>query len=176
MRAEVDVVEETFEEKLGSRLDGLYAGALFLAGGDEFAAEGLLVDAVRRGFRVFRRRRPDEGADLWFDGQLVRAFRRSAGNAWGRSDVPAPAEVHPVRTAPGHGRAIDFATIARAAAKIPPLPRGAVWLVVLRRWSYAEAARLLDLDPVELPALLAYRRLLAVADPGGGGRSKGAEA
>jgi len=168
-------VEETFEEKLGSRLDGLYAGALFLAGGDELAARALLVDAIQRAFRVFRRERPAEGADVWFDGQLFRAFRRSAGTPWERLDASDPSEAHPVRAAPADAPPFDFAALARAAANIPPLPRGAIWLVVLRRWSYAEAARLLELDPSELPELLAYRRLLAIPAPSGGdGRWRGA--
>jgi len=165
-------VKETFEEKLGSRLDGLYAGALFLVGGDELAAQALLVDAVREAFRAFRRERPDEGTEEWFDAQLVGAFRRSVGTAWEVGRVSVPAEVDPAEAASTDASPPDFSALARAAARIPPRPRGAVWLVVLRRWSYAETARLLGLDPDELPELLAYRRLLAVPAAGGSGRSK----
>lgn len=173
---------ETFEERLTPRLDGLYAGALFLAGGDEPAAEGLLVEAVRQAFRVFRRARPAGDPDAWFDARLVDAFRRTSGDT---PDPAGPATLEERRgvgdfdrravaasTRSGVGRAgrvgeeVDWSAVADAAAGIPPLPRAAVWLVVLRRWSYAEVARVLEIDPTDLPDLLSYRGLLSV--PGRG--------
>ena len=58
---------------------------------------------------------------------------------------------------------IDPEALFGAAAKMPPLARAALWLVVFRRWSYDQASRVLGTDVDGLKGLLRYRQVLVTA-------------
>lgn len=76
----------TFEERVGAELDGLHAGALFLAGDDPVEAEDLLTASLVGAFRRWGHEpgRPD--LPRLMRGELARAaqVRERAGN-FGRS-------------------------------------------------------------------------------------------
>ena len=61
-----------------------------------------------------------------------------------------------------------------AAAAVPWPARAALWLVLLRRWSYADAAGLMEVDREMLKTLLRYRDTLMGAILGGGKSRSGA--
>ena len=61
---------------------------------------------------------------------------------------------------PGTFDAIGSQQLFEAAAKLPAWPRAAVWLVLLRRWSYRDAASAMGVDRDAIPGLLRYRDVL----------------
>ncbi len=164
-------MHETFEERLAGALDALYQGALFLTAGDARATEDLLVQATSRGFAAYAAdgmsgtsfgRCMEECLIRCFAGGLPPEDRAVA--AYTGEDFPEPD--------PAQLRMVPPDALFRAARVVPPLARAALWLVTLRRWPYAEAARSLDVDREGLTALLTHRRgWLAALTAGGGDRS-----
>lgn len=151
-------MSETFEELAGREVDGLFQGALFLRAGDERAAEDLLLWTLTRAFHAFREQGGGERPDRWLEGRLVHEFLalpRSPGGA-----RAAPAE--PTNRA-GEVAPVDPDALYRAAAEVPPRARAALWLVVLRRWTYEAAAGSLRTSIGELKDLLRYRHTLMSA-------------
>ena len=139
-------MSRTFEERASAGLDALYQGALFLSGGHPDEAEELLVAAVSR---AFRERQAGAGAEP-FERHLEGTLAVVALQAGGRSVTGAHARegVHPLHA---------------AAATMPMRARAALWLVLLRRWSYADAALEIGVERDRLRDLLAWRERLARA-------------
>lgn len=147
----------TFEEHVSEELDTLFAGAVFLCGGDRERAETLVVDTVRTASTEFPGRARESSVSRWLEGLL-------AGTAWstGGGDVD---EVTPPRSAPDLAGDIDARTLegmvwedmVRAAAEIPQGPRVALWLVLLRRWPYDAAEEMMGIGRGTLRELLSYR-------------------
>ena len=146
----------TFEERISEDLDALFAGAAFLSGGQEVGTRRLLVEAVSVASSEYHEH-VDAGAfTRWMEEMLVRAFLS-----------PASAGVAPTKKAASssgvsHVRPEDFANtgwahIVRAAADLPAQSRVALWLVLLRRWSYRDAATAMGIDLDSLRRLLTYR-------------------
>lgn len=144
----------TFEEIATPELDALYQGALFLAGGDAAGAEYLVVEAVTLAFREHATDDRVEEVQRWFEARLVRSFLRTSQQ--GASGAPpSPAVVRGV--APSAFVDLGPRELFRAAESIPAFPRAALWLVLLRRWSYRDAARVLGVEAADMPRLLAWR-------------------
>ena len=147
----------TFEEIAGSELDALYQGALFLAGGSAKGAERLIVEAVTLAFDEHVPDSTVPEARRWLEARLVRAFFRNVQSG--------PNQLHPdtarrTRLHPDVFDSLDAEALHKAAALLPARPRAALWLVLLRRWSYAEAAGLIGVDESDVPVLLSYRDIL----------------
>lgn len=145
-------------------MDALYQGAMFLSGGNPGGAEHLLIEAVTLAFTEH----PDQDrgdTERWFEARLVRSFLRYVKE--GPLQLPA-STVDRLALEPGTFDALGADELFLAAAQIPPWPRAALWLVLLRRWSYADAAAALELDVVEMEPLLGYRDVLMRAVLGGG--------
>jgi DNA-directed RNA polymerase specialized sigma24 family protein len=147
----------TFEELAGSELDALYQGALFLSGGDRSGAERLLVEAVTLAFRERVADTEIVDARRWLEARLARAFLRAVQE--GPKTLPADT-VRRISLDSDTFDLLDADALYDAAASLPPGPRVALWLVLLRRWSYADAARILGVDEEELRVLLGYRDVL----------------
>jgi len=58
---------------------------------------------------------------------------------------------------------VDPFALYKAARRVPPRARAALWLVLLRRWKYLEASRVIETDLDDLKDLLGYRHLLLTA-------------
>lgn len=144
----------TFEELASREVDTLYQGALFMNGGDEDAAEGLLLWTLTHAFHAFRRGSVGDPG-RWLEARLVREFLQAAGDD-AAEPVHEDVELGPVDAV----AELAMASLARAAAVLPYRARAALWLVVFRRWSYADAARELGLDIEGLKDVLRYRDLL----------------
>lgn len=158
----------TFEELATPELDALYQGALFLSGGEAPAAEYLVVEAVTLAFREHASNDRVEDVQRWFEARLVRALLR----AMQEDPIEAPRPEVIVRGVdPAAFEGLGSRQLHEAAATIPVLARAALWLVLFRRWSYADAAHVLAVDESEMSALLAWRdalmhALIAPAHPG----------
>jgi hypothetical protein len=163
----METMARTFEELITDKIDALYQGCLFLEGGDARGSERLLVSSATRAFREHtaaardaRQPRLDvAGADFdkWLDGQVIASFLET------RKALTASDAIEP-QPMPGEtGR-----SLFRAAGLVPAAPRAALWLVLLRRWSYDDTARALGVDRDHLLALLKHRTVLtdAMAEPG----------
>ncbi|MCH7531704.1 MAG: hypothetical protein IIA68_09470 [Proteobacteria bacterium] len=147
----------TFEEKVGEELDGLYQAALFLCAGDRRWAEQLLVDTMIHAFRAHAAEAGTEPFERWLQARLVRQFLDRV------TDGTVPLRAAPrVTGAYSHGAVAEFAAdvLFRAAGVVPAQPRAALWLVLLRRWSYDDAARALGVERSTLKEFLLYRDLL----------------
>ena len=139
-------------------MDALYQGALFLCGGETGAAESLVVDTVMLAFREHAADADPEQTRRWLEARLVRSYLRS-----GRGQTPAgPPPTTP--RGPGWERTtfdeVGPERLFQAAESVPPLPRSALWLVLMRRWSRSDAAAALGVDTVEMEAILAHRDVL----------------
>lgn len=144
----------TFEEMASRELDSLYQGALFLTGGDPLLAETLLVNTLTGSFAAYGRQRSREAAERWLEGRLVQQFLSQR-----KPDA--------VRTGQRHRRSLrrafdelDADTLFSAAEALPSWPRAAIWLVLLRRWSYAEACTAMGVEREVLEDLLRFRDVL----------------
>lgn len=147
----------TFEELATPELDALYQGALFLAGGTTTDAEHLVVEAVTLAFREHAHEKRIEDEQRWFEARLVRSFLRAVHE--GAPDVAEPAVVTQ-SVAPGAFADLGSEALFDAASSVPARPRAALWLVLLRRWSYADAAHIIGVDVEQLADLLAWRNAL----------------
>ncbi|MDH3207080.1 MAG: hypothetical protein OEO79_10730 [Gemmatimonadota bacterium] len=146
----------TFEERISEDLDALFAGAAFLSGGQEAGTKSLLVEAVSCASSEYHED-VDAGAfTQWMEGILVRAFLApsSAGAVPAKRAADSSKQS---RVRPEDFRSIAWANIVRAAAGLPAQSRAALWLVLLRRWSYQDAASAMDIDLDSLRGLLTYR-------------------
>lgn len=169
-------MSHTFEELATRELDGLYNGALFLSAGDAEGAEDLLLDALSRSFHQFRSRNGADEIGRWLEGKLVATFvARHDGSETAAGLRPERIE-RPSVTAEVFD-ALDGRGLTLAAASVPWTARAALWLVLLRRWSYADAAQVMGIDREILKDLLRYRDTLMSAILGGGnGRTRGRKA
>ena len=152
----------TFEEMAGPELNHLYTGALFLAAGDVDVAEDLLVDTLT-GAYVRATGVPADQPRRWLEGELVSTF---CGGIDG-SAVHAPRPI----ARPMVAEFLDDVgadALFAAAGGVPPRARAALWLVMLQRWEYAEAAKALDVDRSRLLELLRHRDTLVAAVMRGG--------
>lgn len=138
-------------------MDALYQGALFLSGGDPTRAEGLVVDAITLAF-------DEHGADVdteqtrrWLEARLVCAHLREATIS-ATAEPPDPLDRRGID--PAAFDALGPDELFAAAATLPPGPRAALWLVLLRRWSHSDAARAMKIDASSLERLLGYRDAL----------------
>lgn len=149
----------TFEERVGRELDSLYQAALFLHAGSRSAAEGHLLEALRRSF-------PDDpvstlGLDpdpglgssfaRWIEGRLVADFFRSVQG----SGVPRRVRSHPIPTS--SASPMSAGELCAAALHVAPEARAVLWLVVIRRWAYAETAETLGIPIEKVRELLTAR-------------------
>lgn len=150
-------MSRTFEELAGTELDSLYQGALFLSGGNAHGAEGLLVNTVTLAFKEHERDAGPDEIRRWLEARLVRSFLRHL------REGPLVLYDHTARRValdPVTFESLGLAELFSAAAVLPPRPRAALWLVLLRRWSYGAAASIMDVDVAELEKLLGYRDVL----------------
>jgi DNA-directed RNA polymerase specialized sigma24 family protein len=148
----------TFEELTGEGLDTLYQGALFLTGGHPEGAEHLLVEALTLAYRQSRGAE-DPVAVRWLEAKLVRAFLAGASG----SDTVAPQTSGAVGLDSSVLEEIGPEVMFLAAGTLPPMPRAALWLVLVQRWSYTDAADALDITTERLRDLLRYRDALLEA-------------
>lgn len=163
-------MSQTFEELVCQELDSLYQGALFLAAGDEHTAERLLTRSVTRAFEA----RSAEADGRLLERSLARVFVDEIDEA--ARSVPEPGSGTPKPVGQSLPR-LDGGTLFSAAGDLPRWPRAALWLVLLRRWGYGDAARALGIEDDSLRQLLAYRDVLfaevlerAQGDESGAGR------
>lgn len=154
---EKNEMSRTFEELAGQELDALYQGALFLSGGNERGAEGLLVDAVALAFQEHAHSVDPDHVQRWLEVRLVRAFLRQLTP--GPTQLPAGA-ARRLELAPGTFDSLQARQLFEAAATLPAWPRAALWLVLLRRWSYGDAAEAIGVSKDALVELLRYRDVL----------------
>ena len=135
-------MHRTSEEHALREVDALYRGALFLVGGDRVEAETLLLAVVRRLARA-----GDWAPDAQDRTLVHELFNRGAMVSSARAFARSLGENAP--TAP--------CSLFTAAGQIPPRPRAALWLVLVRRHSYARAASLMGMEAGEFRDLLTYR-------------------
>lgn len=164
----------TFEDLTGSEMDALYQGALFLSGGDADEAEELVVHAVMLAFQEHAAEVDAEQTRRWLEARLVRAYLRRSTTSDG---VGTPRAVDRRRLDPEAFDTLGPEELFAAAGELPPGPRAALWLVLLRRWSHADAARAMKVDDESLERFLGYRDVLLrelIGDRRAGRRSGGA--
>lgn len=152
-------MSRTFEELATREIDGLYQGALFLTAGDEEHAEDLLLDTVRGSFSRFRTTQSVEDIGRLLEGQLVSTFMETHPRDVRAAGLEGP----PARLAAGSHDAfagLDASRLYVAAASVPWAARAALWLVLLRRWAYADASHVMGVDERVLKDLLRYRHTL----------------
>jgi DNA-directed RNA polymerase specialized sigma24 family protein len=148
----------TFEELTGEGLDTLYQGALFLTGGHREDAEHLLVEALTLAYRKSRGAE-DPVAARWLEARLIRAFLAGASGP----DTVAPSASGAAGLDSSVLEGIGPEAMFLAAGTLPPMSRAALWLVLVQRWSYADAADALDITTERLRELLRYRDALLEA-------------
>jgi hypothetical protein len=147
----------TFEERISEDLDALYAGAAFLSGNQGGTARRLLVDAVSLASSEYRGDGDAGAFTRWMEGVLVRTLLAShvpKGESVVRGSrqptVPRPVRSYELD-------AIGWEDMVRGAASVPTQPRAALWLVLLRRWRYSDAAATIGVDLSSLRDLLEHR-------------------
>ncbi len=158
-------MRETLEEFSGRHIDGLYHGALFLNGGEELSAEDLVLWTLTGAFQEFRQLEEGSATERWIERKLVEVFlaRTVPGDDESTDGVGSSADGAVTRGPSSGAMEIDPEALFGAAAKMPPLARAAIWLVVVRRWSYGEASSVLGTDVEGLKDLLRYRQVLVTA-------------
>lgn len=152
-------MSHTFEELAGEEVDGLFQGALFLQAGDEEAAEDLLLWTLTKAFHVFRETRGGESPDRWLEGRLVHEFLALIPNG----DSAPRGHTAELDRRSRHVGSVDPGVLHEAAGQVPARARAALWLVVLRRWSYEEASAALQTNTEDLKDLLRFRNTLMSA-------------
>jgi len=150
-------MSKTFEELAGSELDTLYQGALFLSGGDARAAERLLIESITLAFEEHAGDTDERETRRWFEARLVRSFLR---HVRGEPRPTAAAPLNRDGIDPNAFQSLGSDELFGAAAEIPAWPRAALWLVLLRRWSYEDAAAAMNIDERWMYTLLGYRDAL----------------
>lgn len=166
-------MSRTFEEFTAGEIDGLYHGALFLTGGDTGEAEDLLLLTLTGAFRASRGGEVDSASTRRLEGRLARDFLSTSAVV---SAGPFLERVSASRVAPGrNGGKVTAEVLHKAAGELPETARVALWLVLFRRWSYAEAANILEVDREGIRALLLYRQVLLSAVLGEMGRRTGTD-
>lgn len=150
-------MSRTFEEIAGGELDALYQGALFLSGGNPQGAELLLVEAVSLAFTEHSGDMEPDVVLRWLEARLVRSFLRNVKD--GPHQLPTVTAGH-VKLDPSTFESLGSDELFSAAAVLPAWPRAALWLVLLRRWSYGEAASAMGVDEGSMDGLLRYRDVL----------------
>lgn len=137
---------QTLEENVLSSIDVLYQGAHFLTGGHRHDAERLLEDTVLAAYHeAVRSGTPTD--DRGLSVLMARTFVAQVPDSpEGPQGPPSPVPVD--LTADG---------IFEAAARVSPRSRVALWLVLIRRWSYAEASAALRVGESTLRGLLGER-------------------
>ena len=154
-------MHRTFEELASQEIDRLYRGALFLEAGEGQDAEDLLLSTLTAAFHAFRKVEQGTDAARWLEGRMVRAYLSALPEAGSNDGAP---EVVGTHAPPLMGTVeVDPFALYKAARSVPPRARAALWLVLLRRWKYVEASRVLETDLDDLKSLLAYRHLLMTA-------------
>ena len=175
-------VHQTFEELAGQHIDGLYHGARFLHGGEETSARDLVLWTMTGAFQEFRRINKESALEQWLERKLVEAFLARTGwadpstadrSTADRSTADRSTEDSstadlsievPSSQEPSSGAVeIDPEALFRAAAKLAPVARAAIWLVLFRRWRYEEACTVLKTDLAGLKGLLRGRHVLLTA-------------
>ena len=153
-------MDRTLEETVLEAMDGLFRGALFLCGGDAAQAAERVERLAATAFRLQRETSlpvPDPRA---LDRLLVRDVL---------ADPPGPAsDPGPEGVGPLDLGEVSADAVLRAAGAVPLPARAALWLVLIERWPYAEAADALGTDTNGLRAQLAYRDLFMAAAFGRG--------
>ena len=152
-------MSQTFEELAGKEVDGLFQGALFLQAGDEAAAEHLLLWTLTRAFHVFRETGGGESPDQWLEGRLIHEFLALLPTG----DAVAGVGAAELRRPSQHVGSVEPGALHDAAGRVPARARAALWLVVLRRWTYEEASVALHTNTDELKDLLQFRHTLMSA-------------
>lgn len=147
----------TFEELATTEVDALYQGALFLCGGDPGAAEKLVVETVTLAFRDYAGEAETADVQRWFEERLVRSFLRTAREDGSGGSAPNPATTG---ISPSAFDALAPEALFAAAGRLPDRPRATLWLVLLKRWSYDDAAEVLGTGPKEIARHLAWRDAL----------------
>lgn len=150
-------MSRTFEELAGNELDALYQGALFLSGGNTEGAEYLLVEAVTLAFNERAADMDLDAVQRWLEARLVRAFLRHLRKEPTRLDESTARRV---ALDPATFESLGSKELFAAAALVPAWPRAALWLVMLRRWGYSDAAAAMDTDVEALEGMLGYRDVL----------------
>jgi DNA-directed RNA polymerase specialized sigma24 family protein len=150
-------MSRTFEEVAGGELDALYQGALFLAGGNPHGAEPLLVETVSLAFKEHAVDMEAGVVQRWLEARLVRAFLRNVKD--GPQHLPEDTALR-VSLDPDTFESLGSDELFSAAAVLPAWPRAALWLVLLRRWSYHDAASAMGVDEGSMDGLLRYRDVL----------------
>jgi len=147
----------TFEEWAGPEFDALYRGALFLSGGHLAGAERLLIEAVTLAFKEHPAEMQPAEVERWLEVRLVRSFLRHMLE--GPTSLPAET-LKRISLAPGTFDSLESGELFSAASTVPAWPRAALWLVLLRRWSYEDAAAVMDVELEAMDVLLGYRDVL----------------
>jgi DNA-directed RNA polymerase specialized sigma24 family protein len=132
------------EENVMSSIDVLFRGAQVLAGGDRHEAERLLEDTVLAADHdAVRSGTPSGGRGLLV--VMARTFLAQLPDT-----PPGPA------TARHAASRVDLTAdgIFKAAARVGPRSRVALWLVPILRWPYADAAAALRVEESTLRGLL----------------------
>ena len=154
-------MSRTFEEFAAGEIDGLYHGALFLTGGDTGEAEDLLLLTITGAFRASRGGEVDSASTRRLEERLVRDSLSSGKVV---SSGQSPERIVARRAAPRRkGAKVNTEVLNRAAGELPGTARVALWLVLFRRWSYAGAANILEVDREGIRGLLLYRQVLLSA-------------
>jgi DNA-directed RNA polymerase specialized sigma24 family protein len=162
-------MSQTFEEMAGPELDALYQGALFLSGGDAPGAEHLLIEAVTLAFKEHAADTEPDEIERWLEVRLVRSFLRHMHE---EPTVLPAATLERIALAPGTFDSMTPGKLFSAARDLPGWPRAALWLVLLRRWNYEDAAAAMDVDVAVLDVLLGYRDVLMQSMLGSSPRSR----
>ncbi len=151
----------TFEELATRELDGLYQGALFLSGGREGDAESLLVSALARSFHLYGTVDAEDDLGRWLEGKLVATHMTRAPDQ--EAIRPSDPGSRPGSFDARVFEELDARGLNRAAGSVPHAARAALWLVLLRRWSYDDAAGVMKVDRETLADLLRFRHTLVSA-------------
>ena len=151
-------MSKTFEQLATREIDGLYQGALFLTAGDVTKAEQLLIDTLGRSFHRFQASDTVEDIRRWLEGRLISTFVEHRV----RTEEPAPRRSRSLGEAGARAafESLDGKGLHLAAATVPWGARAALWLVLLRRWSYADASAAMGVSAEVLGNLLEYRHTL----------------
>jgi DNA-directed RNA polymerase specialized sigma24 family protein len=151
------IMTHTFEELAATELDALYQGALFLRAGDPGEAELLLIEAVAQAFKKRAMQPASASMQRWLERCLVQALLRQESDSVGTPSPATSSAGH--REAPSVGD-VSPGQLYAAAEPIPPLARAALWLVILRRWTYADATDAVGVETHDIHLLLSHRETL----------------